>query len=74
MQIILTISFFLWLQISEVVNSMKDLISYERKTRLGPLRMLLYHTVQSFVVLNQFYLLGNMSEGYLPFPGQFTAS
>lgn len=27
------------LQISEVVNSMKDLISFERKTGLGPIGM-----------------------------------
>lgn len=36
--------FWFWLQISEVVNSMKDLISFEKKTGLGPIRMFLTHT------------------------------
>lgn len=39
-----TQTFWFWLQISEVVNSMKDLISFEKKTGLGPIRMFLTHT------------------------------
>lgn len=58
-QIILSGLLFLSsLQISEVVNSMKDLISFERKTRLGPIRMLLHYCLKNITAVpKQLYLL-----------------